>query len=67
MAEHPLTLSPSPTQSLPHDLAAIRAWVALKAACGHSRLFFGDGPVSLPVEPTAPICPVLAGGEVRHV
>ena len=45
----------------PHDLAATRAWVALKAACGHTRPFFDDGPASLPIEPTAPICPVLAG------
>lgn len=61
MAEHSLTLSLSRVQSLPSDLAAVRAWALLKAACGHQRPFFGDGPASLPVEPVAPICPVLAG------
>jgi len=65
MAEHSHTLSHVRFQS--HDLAAIRAWVALKAICGHSRPFFGDGPASLPTEPCAPICPVLAGlVGVRH-
>lgn len=48
-------------QSQSHDLAAVHVWVALKAACGHSRRFFGDGPASLPTEPTTPVCPVLAG------
>lgn len=61
MAEHPLTLSHVRVQSQPHALAAVRAWVALKAACGHSRPFFGDGPASLPVEPCAPILPILPG------
>lgn len=61
MAEHPLTLSASVTQSQLHALAEVRAWVALKAACGHSRPFFGNGPAALPVEPCAPIRPVLAG------
>mgnify|MGYP001486942403 CR=1 FL=1 len=46
---------------LSRDLAAIRAWVALKVACGHSLGFFDDGPASLPVEPCAPIFPVLPG------
>jgi len=65
MATNKLTLSPSRVQS--HDLAAVHAWVALKAACGHSRRFFGDGPAALPVEPCAPICPVLTGmAEVAH-
>ncbi|MEL7641687.1 MAG: hypothetical protein AAGU21_18790 [Solidesulfovibrio sp.] len=66
MAEHPLTLSHVRVQSQPHALAAVRAWVALKAACGHSRPFFGPGPASLPVEPSALICPVLVGEELRH-
>lgn len=67
MAEHPLTLSASATQSQPHALAEVRAWVLLKAACGHSRPFFDDGPASLPEGPCAPICPVLAGMvEVHH-
>jgi len=66
MAKHPLNVSPSPVQSLPRNLAAIRAWALLKALCGHSRPFFSDGPDSLSVEPCAPICPVLAGGEERH-
>ena len=65
MAEHSSTLSPVRIQ--PHALAAVHAWVSLKAACGHSRPFFGDGPASLPTEPTTPICPVLAGSVgVRH-
>ena len=67
MAEHPLTLSVSRVQSQPHTLAAVHAWAFLKAACGHSRPFFGDGPASLPVEPCAPICPILPGSvEVAH-
>ena len=67
MAEHPLTLSACPTQSQPHTLAAVHAWALLKAACGHSRSFFGDGPAALPVEPCAPIIPVLPGlVEVCH-
>jgi hypothetical protein len=61
MAEHPLTLSASPTQSQPHDLAEVHAWTLLKAICGHSRPFFGDGPVALPEEPCAPILPFLPG------
>ncbi|MEA4856056.1 hypothetical protein [Solidesulfovibrio sp.] len=59
MAEHPLTLSASRVQS--YALAEVHAWALLKALCGHSRPFFGDGPASLPVEPCAPIWPVLAG------
>jgi hypothetical protein len=59
MADRSVTLSRVLVQS--HDLAAVHAWAALKAACGHSRPFFGDGPASLPVGPVAPICPVLAG------
>lgn len=67
MAEHPLTLSACPTQSQSHTLAAVHAWALLKAACGHSRSFFGDGPAALPVEPGAPIIPVLPGMvEVCH-
>jgi hypothetical protein len=62
MATDKPTLSPVLVQS--HALAAVRAWVVLKTACGHSRPFFGDGPASLPVEPRAPICPVLTGAEV---
>ena len=61
MAEHPLTLSHARIQSQFHALAVVRAWVVLKAACGHSRPFFGDGPASLPCEPCALICPALAG------
>jgi len=67
MAEHPLTLSACPTQSQPNILAAVHARALLKAACGHSRSFFGDGPAALPVEPCAPIIPVLPGlVEVYH-
>jgi len=67
MAANKPTLSTSPTQvRLSRDLAAVHAWVALKAACGHSRPFFDNGPASLPVEPCAPIRPVLTGTEVRH-
>ena len=67
MAEHPFILSAFPTQSQPHALAAIHAWALLKALWGHSRPFFGDGPASLPVEPCAPVCPVLPGMvEVCH-
>lgn len=51
----------SPSTSLSRDLATLHAWAFLKAACRHSRPFFGDGPASLPVEPCAPIRPVLAG------
>ena len=61
MASDKPTLSASPTQSQPHALAEVRAWVALKAICGHSRPFFGDGPTALPVEPCAPILPILPG------
>ena len=67
MAEHPLTLSASLTQSQPRALAAVHAWALLKALCGHSRPFFGDGPAALPVEPCAPILPILPGMvEVCH-
>ncbi|WP_428561503.1 MAG: hypothetical protein ACP59X_19080 [Solidesulfovibrio sp. DCME] len=59
MAEHPLTLSASRVQS--YALAEVHAWTLLKALCGHSIGYFDDGPDSLPVEPCAPICPVLAG------
>ncbi|UJX41094.1 hypothetical protein K9F62_20845 [Desulfovibrio sp. JY] len=61
MAEHPLTLSLSRVQSQPYTLAEVHAWALLKALCGHSRSFFGDGPASLPVEPCAPILPILPG------
>ena len=61
MATDKPTLSHVRIQSLSHDLAAVRAWVVLKAACGHSHPFFGDGPALLPTEPTTPVCPVLAG------
>lgn len=44
-----------------HALAEVHAWTLLRAICSHSRPFFGDGPASLPVEPCAPICPVLPG------
>ncbi|MYL85253.1 hypothetical protein GTA51_19335 [Desulfovibrio aerotolerans] len=64
MATDKPTFSHVRIQSQSHDLAAVRAWVALKAACGHSRPFFGDGPASLHVEPCAPICPFLTGAEV---
>lgn len=67
MAEHPLICSRVSIQSQPHTLASIRAWVTLKALCGHSRSFFGDGPASLHMEPCAPTCPVFAGTEVHHV
>jgi hypothetical protein len=67
MADRPVIFSCVRVQSQPHVLAAVHAWVALKAACGHSRLFFGDGPASLPVEPCAPILPILPGMvEVCH-
>lgn len=67
MAEHPLTLSHVRVQSQPHALAVVHAWALLKAVCGHSRPFFGDGPASLPVEPCAPILPILPGMvEVCH-
>ena len=66
MATDKPTLSHPRVQSLSHDLAAVSAWVALRATCGHSRPFFGEGPASLPVEPCAPTCQVLAGAEVRH-
>jgi len=61
MATNKPTLSLSPSQVLPANLAAVRAWALLKALCGHSRPFFDDGPAVLPVEPCAPICPILAG------
>ena len=48
-------------QSQPHALAAVHAWALLKALCGHSLGFFDDGPASLPVEPVAPLCPILPG------
>jgi hypothetical protein len=67
MAEHSLICSRVSIQSQPHALAAIRAWVTLKAILGHSRSFFGAGLASLPVEPCKPTCPVFAGTEVRHV
>lgn len=68
MAKRTLTPSPSCIQSLSHNQADIHAWALLKAACGHSHGYFDDGPASLPVEPCAPICPVLAGAvEVAHV
>ncbi len=67
MAEHPLTLSHVRIQSQPQALATIHAWRLLRATCGHSRSFFGDGPASLPVEPVAPHCPILPGTvEVCH-
>lgn len=66
MTEHPLICSHIRVQSQPHALAEVRAWALLKAICGHSRPFFGDGPASLPVEPCAPICLPLMGKEVRH-
>lgn len=61
MAEHPLTLSRVRVQSLSRNLAAVHAWALLKALCGHSIGYFDNGPAALPVEPCAPICPVLAG------
>ena len=67
MAEHPLILSHVRVQSQPCILAAVHAWTLLKALCGHSLGFFDDGPASLPVEPCAPIFPVLPGmGDVCH-
>jgi hypothetical protein len=67
MATNKPTCSHVRIQSLSRDLAAIHAWVALKAVCGHSIGYFDDGPDALPVEPTAPLCPVLAGAaEVCH-
>ena len=66
MAEHPLTLSLSRVQSQPHALAEVRAWALIKAICGHSRPFFGDGPASLPVEPCTPNCQPLMRKEVNH-
>ena len=59
MATDKPTLSHARIQS--HELAAVHAWVSLKAACGHSLRFFDDGPASLPTEPTTPVSPVLAG------
>lgn len=66
MAERRVTLSLPRIQSQSHALASIHAWILLKAACGHSRPFFDDGPASLPEELCAPICPILADGEVSH-
>lgn len=63
MAGHPLTLSHVRIQSQSQALAAVHAWTLLKAACGHFRPFFDDGPATLPKEPCAPICPPLVGGE----
>ncbi|EKO41231.1 MAG: hypothetical protein B193_0045 [Solidesulfovibrio magneticus str. Maddingley MBC34] len=63
MAGHPLTLSHVRIQSQPHALAAVHAWTLLKAACGHFRPFFDDGPAGLPKEPCAPFCSPLAGGQ----
>jgi len=56
--------SPVRIESISHDLADLHAWVALKNACGHSRSFFDDGPATLPVEPCAPVSPLLTGVEV---
>lgn len=65
MATNKPTLSHVLVQS--HALAAVRVWVALKAACGHSRPYFGNGPAALPVEPVVPRCSILPGKEeVRH-
>ena len=51
----------------PHTLATVHVWALLKALCGHSRPFFGDGPAALPIEPCAPILPILPGSvEVCH-
>uniref|UniRef100_I2PZD2 Uncharacterized protein n=1 Tax=Desulfovibrio sp. U5L TaxID=596152 RepID=I2PZD2_9BACT len=66
MATEKPTLSHARIQSQPCALASIHAWTLLKALCGHSRPFFGDSPATLPVEPCAPICRVLAAEEVRH-
>lgn len=67
MADRPVIFSCVRVQSLPTTLATIHAWTLLKALCGHSRPFFGDGPASLPVEPCAPILPTLPGKmEVCH-
>lgn len=67
MADRPVIFSCVRVQSQPHDLAAVHAWALLKAACGHSRPFFGDGPAALPVEPCAPILPILPSSvEVCH-
>jgi hypothetical protein len=63
MATDKPTLSHARIQSQPHALAAVHAWVILKAACGHSRPFFGDGPALLPMGPCAPRCSVLPGIE----
>jgi len=67
MADRSVLFSCARVQSQPHTLAAVHAWALLKVACGHSRSFFGDGPAALPVEPCAPIIPVLPGlVEVCH-
>ena len=67
MATDKPTLSHVRVQSQPRALAAVHAWTLLKALCGHSRPFFGDGPAALPVEPCAPIFPILPGSvEVCH-
>jgi len=67
MADRSVIFSCVRVQSQPRTLATVHAWVALKAACGHSRPFFGDGPAALPVEPVAPLCPILPGSvEVCH-
>ncbi len=67
MATDKPTLSHVRVQSQPHALVAVHAWALLKALCGHSRPFFGDGPTALPVEPCAPILPILPGSvEVCH-
>lgn len=65
MATNKPTLSHVLVQS--HALAEVRAWAVLKAACGHSRPFFGSGLAALPVEPVAPCYYLLPGTEeVRH-
>ena len=66
-AENAIPVASHAACRLRSALAEVRAWVALKAACGHSHPFFGDGPAALPVEPVAPCCSLLPGiEEVRH-
>jgi len=63
MASSTPTLSSVRFQSLGNNLAHVHAWAILKQACGHSLPFFEDGPPALPLEPCAPVRPVLTGAE----
>jgi hypothetical protein len=67
MATSSSTRLSSPVQSLPTNVSSILTWTLLKRLCGHHRGYFGEGPASLPVEPSCPSGPVLSGKEVCHV